>query len=221
MQQQYFQILKKNNGRVIVELDEQLLETIINNYQLIPQIKNSSLSTQIFESKFQRRIVPFFLNQFMHWSKQMNYKQVECYLKVIHNRKTSKQQKWELGDLQKIFGPINSRTKCIQTETQQRWKEFLYSQAEIAVVNNTKIKDQLVKRKYIDAINQLKKELYKKLPYRKFLSIPNYQNNEQNINTDIYINENNLTQFEDLIEYSNQQQDRPFISYMKDNQESI
>ncbi|CAD8099373.1 unnamed protein product [Paramecium primaurelia] len=218
---QFYQILKNKNGRVIVELDEQLMEIIINDYSLHQQIKNETQQTQLDEQKFQRRIVPFFLNQFMHWAKQMDYKKVECYLKVIHNRKTSKQQKWELGDLQKIFGPINSRTRCIQIETQQRWKEFLDQQAEMTVIMNNKIKDQQTKRKYIDAIPQLKQELDKKNPYHRFLSISINPKIDYKISTETCIDEHNQKEFEFFIENSDQEQDRLFTSFIQDDQESI
>ncbi|CAD8114317.1 unnamed protein product [Paramecium sonneborni] len=217
---QCYQILKNKNGRVIVDLDEKLFEIIRNDFYLQQQMIHESQSTQLAEQKFQRRIVPFFLNQFMHWSKQMDYKQVECYLKVIHNRKTSKQQKWELGDLQKIFGPINSRTRCIQIETQQKWKEFLDSHAEISVILNSKIKDQLTKKKYINAITSLKLELQKKNPYYRFLSI-NQQNIDQKINTETCLEEKNQTNCLFQIEHSDQEQDRLFSSFILDDKESI
>lgn len=97
----------------------------------------------------------------MHWAEDMGYKQVDGYLRTIHRKKTSKQQKFELGDLKKLFGQINPRTKLIQTETQYKWIEFLKDQAEISVLLNNKIKDQETKQLYVDAIKSLKEELKK------------------------------------------------------------
>ncbi|CAK58874.1 unnamed protein product (macronuclear) [Paramecium tetraurelia] len=194
------------------------MEEIINDYSLCQQIKNESQSSQQDEKKFQRRIVPFFLNQFKHWAKQMDYKKVECYLKVIQSRKTSKQQKWELGDLQKVFGPINPRTKCIQIETQQRWKEFLDQQAETTVIMNNKIKDQQTKGKYIDAILQLKQELSKKTPYYRFLSIPPSLTCDYKINTETCLDEQNQNDVECFIE--NSDQERLFTSFIEQDKES-
>lgn len=46
-------------------------------------------------------------------------------------------------------------------ETQNKWIEFLGTQAEICVLVNNKIKDQNTKQMYIQAIEQLKEELHK------------------------------------------------------------
>ncbi|CAD8131179.1 unnamed protein product [Paramecium sonneborni] len=80
--------------------------------------------------------------QFIHWAEEMEYKQVNGYLRPIHKKKTSKQQKFDLGDLKKQFCAINPRSKIIQMETQYKWIEFQNAQAEICLIVNNKIKDQ-------------------------------------------------------------------------------
>lgn len=148
---------------MIVELDEELLRILQQQFPIRP-IPNREREIPLSQKKmhnFQRRIVPFFMNQFMHWAEDMGYKQVDGYLRTIHRKKTSKQQKFELGDLKKLFGQINPRTKLIQTETQYKWIEFLKDQAEISVLLNNKIKDQETKQLYVDAIKSLKEELKK------------------------------------------------------------
>ncbi|CAD8127837.1 unnamed protein product [Paramecium sonneborni] len=174
MQEDYtYQILKKCNGKVIIQIDEQLLNVINTHFTIKPEQAKKEVPYSIKKQhNFQRRIVPFFMNQFMHWAEEMGYKQVDGYLRAIHKKKTSKQQKFELGDLKKLFGCINPRTKIIQIETQYKWIEFLSFQAEICVVVNNKIKDQSTKQMYIQAIENLKDELKKEQPYDKFLSLP-------------------------------------------------
>ncbi|CAD8127905.1 unnamed protein product [Paramecium sonneborni] len=169
---QTYQILKKCNGKVIIQIDEQLLNAINTHFTIKPQQVEKEVPYQIKKQhNFQRRIVPFFMNQFMHWAEEMGYKQVDGYLRGIHKKKTSKQQKFELGDLKKLFGVINPRTKKIQMETQHKWIEFLSVKAEICVLVNNKIKDQETKQMYIQAIENLKDELKKEQPYDKFLSL--------------------------------------------------
>ncbi|CAD8082045.1 unnamed protein product [Paramecium primaurelia] len=174
MQEDYtYQILKKCNGKVIIQINEQLLDIINTHFTIKPQQQQREVPYSVKKQhNFQRRIVPFFMNQFMHWAEEMGYKQVDGYLRAIHKKKTSKQQKFELGDLKKLFGAINPRTKIIQMETQSKWIEFLGSQAEICVLVNNKIKDQSTKQMYIQAIENLKAELKKEQPYDKFLSLP-------------------------------------------------
>ncbi|CAD8126453.1 unnamed protein product [Paramecium sonneborni] len=173
MQDSYtYQILKKCNGKVIIQIDEQILDIINTHLTIKPQQQQTEVPYSIKKQhNFQRRIVPFFMNQFMHWAEEMGYKQVDSYLRAIHKKKTSKQQKFELGDLKKLFGAINPRTKIIQLETQHKWIEFLGTQAEICVLINNKIKDQTTKQMYIQAIEQLKEQLHKEWPYDKFLSL--------------------------------------------------
>ncbi|CAD8182532.1 unnamed protein product [Paramecium octaurelia] len=174
MQEIYtYQILKKCNGKAVIQMDESLLDVINTHLKIKPQQKQREVPYSVKKlHNFQRRIVPFFMNQFMHWAEEMGYKQVDGYLRAIHKKKTSKQQKFELGDLKKLFGAINPRTKIIQMETQNKWIDFLSTQADICVLLNNKIKDQSTKQLYIQAIQNLKAELKKEVPYDKFLSVP-------------------------------------------------
>ncbi|KAM3133707.1 hypothetical protein pb186bvf_014116 [Paramecium bursaria] len=188
------------------QIDENLLNQIQEQFHIYPNeqiVKEVNISEQK-QHNFQRRIVPFFMNQFMHWASQMGYKQVDGYLKTIHKKKTSKQQKFELGDLKKLFGNINPRTKHIQLETQLKWKEFLFTQAEICVLINNKIKDQETKTFYVQAIKHLKEELQKEQPYDKFLSITKKENSESTIDLESYQNQFSQKQeVEEEIYYDN------------------
>ncbi|CAD8162434.1 unnamed protein product [Paramecium pentaurelia] len=183
MQEVYtYQILKKCNGKAVIQIDEELLGVINAHLTMKPLQKQREVPYTLKKlHNFQRRIVPFFMNQFMHWSEEMGYKQVDGYLRAIHKKKTSKQQKFELGDLKKLFGVINPRTKIIQIETQNKWIDFLSTQADICVLLNNKIKDQSTKQLYIQAIQNLKDELKKELPYDKFLSIPKKEESVESI----------------------------------------
>ncbi|KAM3138099.1 hypothetical protein pb186bvf_009772 [Paramecium bursaria] len=68
-----------------------------------------------------KQVVPFLMNQFYKWSKSRD-RDLYNQLKKLKLRKTSKQKKFELGDLQLMFSKWDPDQK---TSQQDLWIEFL------------------------------------------------------------------------------------------------
>ncbi|CAD8065570.1 unnamed protein product [Paramecium sonneborni] len=170
---------------------------------------NSRTSQQVYNlsHKFLRRVVPFFMNQFLIWSKDQkdeNMKKVCEFLEERKKLKNSKQQKFELGDLKFVFSK-NQQDQESQYLIKMAWKSFLNSdELRQAIKNNKKMKEAS-KENYAYAINLLLNELDKPSPYSKFLSINKYQDNIRKkikLNTQLNFDEEQFDEEQDNYENS-------------------
>ncbi|CAD8134122.1 unnamed protein product [Paramecium pentaurelia] len=173
-----------NEQKVLLIIDKQILEPILKFVEDLKQIRSqkSDLGT------LKRRVVPFFMNQFYHWSVNRKLTQVVTYLKYLKTKKKSQQKKFELGDLKELFNNqelLIHDQELIRNHARESWKEFLKDYAAQSVLGNQKITCLETKQNYLKYIPILIEELDQMFPYNKMLSkfkLPSI--NPEMINTD-------------------------------------
>ncbi|KAM3138093.1 hypothetical protein pb186bvf_009766 [Paramecium bursaria] len=124
-----------------------------------------------------KQVVPFLMNQFFKWSKSRD-RDLYNQLKKLKLSKTSKQKKFEFGDLQLMFSKWDPDQI---TSDQDLWIEFLRFHAVQQIENSKKIRTENMKEKYIQQIKKLLEELNRLTPYKGYLSIHQQQQIQQNI----------------------------------------
>ncbi|CAD8157498.1 unnamed protein product [Paramecium pentaurelia] len=166
------QVIDECETEVLIKIKTELFNKLVETIQ-----SQKAANDTIISHDFSRKISPFFMNQFLKWSKDKNDDNliiVTHTLQKLKDSKSSKQKRFELGDLKLIFHQRLSKNKNYQL-IRKAWEDFLNSKEIINYIqNNKKIKNQT--KQYLDAINLLKNELKKPLPYSNLLSKYNKNN---------------------------------------------
>ncbi|CAK66818.1 unnamed protein product (macronuclear) [Paramecium tetraurelia] len=160
-----FEIIEQSDDSVVMKVNRQYFTMFYSMIQ--SQLNNEECGVS---QDFLRRIVPFFMNQFLIWAMQTNEDNlvsVRITLMKIKENKKSNQRKFELGDLKKIHNPKDIKKYKLVREA---WESFLYSQhIRDCIQHNKRIKLGSIVQ-YMEAINILILELDKPFPYNKLLS---------------------------------------------------
>ncbi|CAK70996.1 unnamed protein product (macronuclear) [Paramecium tetraurelia] len=173
-----------NDQKVLLIIDKKNLEPVLNFIEKLNEISSQKSDA----ATLKRRVVPFFMNQFYHWSVNRKLTQVVIYLKYLKTKKQSQQKKFELGDLKELFNNqdfSNPDLELYRNHARESWKVFLKDFAALSVQRNQKIKCGVTKQNYLNYIPILIEELDQMFPYDKLLSkykLPSA--NPEMINTD-------------------------------------
>ncbi|CAD8124754.1 unnamed protein product [Paramecium sonneborni] len=134
----------------------------------------ANLNSEIKEDQdFRRRIPHFFLSRFKKWAKMMEQDTAYKYLQNVQESKTSKQQRYELGDLQRCFRvQVNEskESKLCKNLLKDLFISFLQNEATLQIMHYNKISSIEQKHKYISEIKNMIQEMYELKPFDSYLS---------------------------------------------------
>ncbi|CAD8127167.1 unnamed protein product [Paramecium sonneborni] len=142
------------------------------------------------DQDFRRRIPHFFLSRFKKWAKMLEQDAAYKYLQNIQESKTSKQQRFELGDLQRCFQvQVNEpkESKLCKNLLKDLFISFLQNEATLQIIHYNKISSIEQKHKYISEIKNMIQEMYELKPFDSYLS-------SEKIKGKRNVNNNNNTQ---------------------------
>ncbi|CAD8122239.1 unnamed protein product [Paramecium sonneborni] len=125
------------------------------------------------DQDFRRRIPHFFLSRFKKWAKMMEQDAAYKYLQNVQESKTSKQQRFELGDLQRCFQvQVNEpkESKLCKNLLKDLFISFLQNEATLQIIHYNKISSIEQKHKYIAEIKNMIQEMYELKPFDSYLS---------------------------------------------------
>ncbi|CAD8196446.1 unnamed protein product [Paramecium pentaurelia] len=125
------------------------------------------------DQDFRRRIPHFFLSRFKKWAKMMEQDAAYKYLQNVQESKTSKQQRFELGDLQRCFQvQVNEpkESKLCKNLLKDLFISFLQNEATLQIIHYNKISSIEQKHKYISEIKNMIQEMYELKPFDSYLS---------------------------------------------------
>ncbi|KAM3128092.1 hypothetical protein pb186bvf_019793 [Paramecium bursaria] len=145
--------------------------TLRAHSQLMPLIRKAIHNIQYKQPDqllFKRRVIPFFLNQFYLYSIDIGLQEAIQYLQTVKNSKRSKQKKFELGDIEKLFR--NKDQNSNEYIVQKQWITFLEQKAISCIEKNGKITSHKTKQMYQRYLEEIQQETIKSNPYKYFLS---------------------------------------------------
>ncbi|KAM3136409.1 hypothetical protein pb186bvf_011544 [Paramecium bursaria] len=214
-----YRVLENKNKKIIIETDEdqfnqftQALMVIQKFHDDIKQqkldrkqvkqqqdsdsersagISNNQPTADIKEDQdFRRRIPHFFLSRFKKWAKMMDQEPAYKYLQNVQDSKTSKQQRFELGDLQRCFQvQVNEpkESKLCKSLLKSLFIQFLQNEATLQIIHYNKISSieqkvhiqTMIQHKYISEIKNMIQEMYELKPFDSYLSSEKIQSRKR------------------------------------------